>query len=101
MLTTLTVPDWFDYVFTYSGDNNGLTGFINAIKLVMETGFAVTAFLSLILNLVLPEEEVDEDTPELTANEADDAADAEEWNRLHGKPQPTNGVPDAQNEAKA
>ena len=94
------VPDWFDYVFTYSGGNTGLIGFINAIKLVMETGFAVTAFLSLILNLILPEEEVDEDTPELTANEADDAADAEEWNRLHGKPQPTDGSVGAQSEAK-
>jgi xanthine/uracil permease len=94
------VPDWFSYVFTYSGDNNGLIGFINAIKLVMETGFAVTAFLSLILNLILPEEEVDEDTPELTANELDDAADAEEWNRIHGKPQPTNGVAGTENETK-
>lgn len=100
MLTVHTVPDWFDYVFTYSGDNTGLIGFINAIKLVMETGFAVTAFLSLILNLILPEEEVDEDTPELTANDADDAADAEEWNRLHGKPQPTDGAASAQSEAK-
>lgn len=89
------------YVFTYSGDNNGLIGFFNAIKLVMETGFAVTAFLSLILNLILPEEEEDEETPELTANEADDAADAEEWNRLHGKPQHMNEVADAQSEAKA
>ena len=88
----------FSYVFTYSGDNNGLIGFFNAIQLVMETGFAVVAFLSLILNLVLPEEDEDEDLPELTANEADDAADAAEWNRIHGKPQPTNGMPAAQDD---
>lgn len=67
----------------------------------METGFAVTAFLSLILNLILPEEEADEETPELTADEADDAADAAEWNRLHGKPQHMNGASDAQSEVKA
>ena len=67
----------------------------------METGFAVVAFLSLILNLVLPEEDADEELPELTANNADGAADAEEWNRLHGKPQPTDGVPAAQSEVKA
>lgn len=67
----------------------------------METGFAVVAFLSLILNLVLPEEDADEELPELTANNADDAADAEEWNRLHGKPQPTDGVPAAQSEVKS
>jgi xanthine/uracil permease len=115
------VPDWFEcvltpntlnyakfplthqpsYVFTYSGGNNGLIGFFNAIQLVMETGFAVVAFLSLILNLVLPEEEADEELPELTADDADDAADAAEWNRLHGRPQPTDGVPPAQSEVKA
>jgi len=95
------VPDWFDYVFTYSGNNNGLIGFFNAIQLVMETGFAVVAFLSLILNLVLPEEESDEELPELTANDADDAADAAEWNRLHGRPQSTDGVPVEQGEVKA
>jgi hypothetical protein len=89
------------YVFTYSGDNNGLIGFFNAIQLVCETGFAMVAFLSLILNLVLPEEDEDQDLPEFTANEADDAADAAEWNRLHGRPQPTDGVPVTQDETKA
>jgi hypothetical protein len=78
-----------------------LIGFFNAIQLVMETGFAVVAFLALILNLVLPEEDEDADLPEFTANEADDAADAAEWNRLHGRPQPTDGVPVAQDEVKA
>lgn len=52
---------------------------------MLETGFAVTAFVSLILNLILPEEIEDEETPELTANELDDAADAAEWERIHGK----------------
>ena len=91
----------YSYVFTYSGDNNGLIGFFNAIQLVCETGFAMVAFLSLILNLVLPEEEEDEELPELTANEADDAADAAEWNQIHGKPQPTDGAAAAQSETKA
>jgi NCS2 family nucleobase:cation symporter-2 len=48
----------------------------------METGFAVTAFLTLILNLVLPEEIEDEETPEITANEVDERADEQEWNRI-------------------
>ena len=56
------VPTWFDGVFTYSGDNHSLRGFYDAISLVMETGFAITAFVSMILNLILPEEF--EDTPE-------------------------------------
>jgi len=48
------VPDYFSYVFTYAGDNRALQGFLDAIVLVMETGFAVTAVVALILNLALP-----------------------------------------------
>lgn len=61
------VPTWFDHVFTYHGDNHSLRGFYDAIVLVMETGFAITAMISMILNLVLPEEI--EDIPEKGANE--------------------------------
>ncbi|KAI5965894.1 uncharacterized protein KGF55_001258 [Candida pseudojiufengensis] len=49
------VPDWFSNVFTYSGDNHALSGFFNAIVLVMESGFAVTGLLGVILNLILPQ----------------------------------------------
>jgi hypothetical protein len=48
----------------------------------METGFAITAFLSLILNLALPEEIEDEETPELTANDIDEPEDRAEWDRI-------------------
>ncbi|CZT19529.1 probable xanthine/uracil permeases [Ramularia collo-cygni] len=78
------VPTWFDYVFTYSGDNQALSGFYSAITLVMQTGFAVAGFVALVLNLVLPEEDDDEDVPELSTNDADDAADREEWNVIEG-----------------
>lgn len=50
------VPDYFDNVFTYAGDNKALQGFIDAIVLVMETGFAVAAGAAMILNVSLPEE---------------------------------------------
>ncbi|KAK7987180.1 permease family-domain-containing protein [Apiospora saccharicola] len=50
------VPTYFSHVFTYAGDNKGLQGFLDAIVLVMETGFAVTAFMACILNLTLPPE---------------------------------------------
>jgi uric acid-xanthine permease len=77
-------------VFTYKGNNHALAGFYNAIELVMETGFAVTGFLALILNLLLPEEIEDEEIPELTANEVDEKADEEEWARIQrGKDEPT------------
>lgn len=52
----ILVPNWFSNVFTYSGNNRALLGFFNAIVLVMETGFAVTALLALILNLLVSEE---------------------------------------------
>ncbi|KAH3900851.1 nucleobase:cation symporter-2 family protein [Saccharomycodes ludwigii] len=50
------VPDWFSYFFTYSGKNHALEGFLNAIVLIMESGFAVCGFVSIILNLFIPQE---------------------------------------------
>ncbi|VVT46280.1 uncharacterized protein SAPINGB_P001135 [Magnusiomyces paraingens] len=50
------IPTWFSYFFTYEGDNNGLKGFLDAIVLVMETGFAIAGFLGLIMNLIIPGE---------------------------------------------
>jgi xanthine/uracil permease len=50
------VPDWFSYVFTYDGNNHSLTGFLDAIELVMETGFALTALVAMLLNLTLADE---------------------------------------------
>ena len=75
------VPDWFAYVFTYEGDNGALRGLMNAVELVMETGFAVTAFLSLFFNLILPEE-LEDEAVETTANTVDDRDDEKEWERI-------------------
>jgi len=83
------VPTWFDYVFTYEGGNTGLTGFFNAISLIMESGFAITAFLALFLNLFL-EEEIEDEAVEITANTVDNEADEEEWNKI--KHHPTSDV---------
>ncbi|CDK28115.1 unnamed protein product [Kuraishia capsulata CBS 1993] len=55
------VPTWFDYVFGYSGGNKSLQGFLDAIVLVMETGFAVTGFIGVILNLFIAEESDEDD----------------------------------------
>lgn len=57
------VPNYFERVFTYSGDNHALEGFLKALVLIMETGFAVTAAVCMLLNLVL-------------AAETDEASDA-------------------------
>jgi len=48
----------------------------------MQTGFAITAFLALILNLLLPEEIEDEETPELTADTIEEEKDQQEWNKI-------------------
>ena len=77
----ILVPNWFSYVFTYTGDNQAKQGFFNAIVLVLETGFAVTAFLAIFLNLIL-EEEIEDEAVSITANEADRADDEEEWRRI-------------------
>ncbi|RSL48689.1 Uric acid-xanthine permease [Fusarium duplospermum] len=54
------VPNYFDNIFTYKGDNRSLQGFLDAITLIMETGFAVAAIICVILNLALPEEMEDD-----------------------------------------
>ncbi|KAK4231929.1 putative uric acid-xanthine permease [Podospora fimiseda] len=55
------VPTYFDNVFSYSGDNKGLQGFLDAISLIMETGFFITAIICMVLNLTLSEE-IEDDT---------------------------------------
>ncbi|KAI9371698.1 permease family-domain-containing protein [Aspergillus egyptiacus] len=49
------VPTWFSNVFPPT-ENKDLEGFENAIELVLETGFAVTAFVAMFLNAVMPSE---------------------------------------------
>ena len=63
------VPTWFSFVFTYTGDNKAKAGFFDAIVLVLETGFAVTAFIAVLLNLALPEEDEAEETESLAGDE--------------------------------
>lgn len=53
------VPTYFDKIFTYNGDNKSLKGFLDAIVLIMETGFCVTALVCMVLNLTIPEEDDD------------------------------------------
>lgn len=64
----ILVPNWFSYVFTYSGNNKAKAGFFDAIVLVLETGFALTAFVALALNLILPEEDEAEEVESLAGD---------------------------------
>lgn len=65
----ILVPNWFSSVFTYNGSNKALLGFLDAIVLVMETGFALTALVAMILNASIGEE-VEEDAKELEGKPA-------------------------------
>ncbi|KAI1860167.1 hypothetical protein JX265_010091 [Neoarthrinium moseri] len=64
------VPNYFSSVFTYSGDNQSLQGFLDAIVLVMETGFTVTAIVTMILNSLLPQEVEDQKAVVTADNES-------------------------------
>ena len=52
----IVVPDYFSYVFTYSGSNRALAGFLDSIVLIMETSFAVSAVIGMLLNWMIPQE---------------------------------------------
>jgi uric acid-xanthine permease len=74
----ILVPNWFSYFFTYSGPNKSLEGFLDAIALLMEAGYALAGVISLILHLVLPEEsEKDELVEATSAQEMEDGVVAE------------------------
>ena len=71
----ILVPNWFSFVFTYNG-GGAKGGFLDAIVLVLETGFALTGFLAMLLNIVL-EEEVEDEAKSITADQADIPDDRE------------------------
>jgi NCS2 family nucleobase:cation symporter-2 len=61
------VPTYFNNVFSYEGDNKSLRGFLDAIELVVETGYAITALVTVVLNLVLAED-IEETNEEVVAS---------------------------------
>ena len=66
----ILVPKWFSYVFTYSG-GGAKGGLLDAVTIVMETGFTLTGFLGVILNQLIPEEDENNALPALTQNSRD------------------------------
>ncbi|TXT04320.1 hypothetical protein VHUM_04207 [Vanrija humicola] len=53
-LASLCVPDWFDHIFTYKGDNKGLSGLIQAVVLVVASPYLIAALVAAVLNCTLP-----------------------------------------------
>lgn len=68
---SIVVPDYFTYFFTYSGNNTSLIGFLDAITLVMETPYAVSAFIGVIINAIVPAEHEDPDQSPLPGADGD------------------------------
>ncbi|KAJ4501989.1 hypothetical protein HRR83_009430 [Exophiala dermatitidis] len=80
------VPTWFDNVFTYDGGNHALQGFYNAIILVMETGFTITAFIAMVLNLVLPEDLEDDLEEDSVSKRSDCSSSVNEASKVQAQP---------------
>lgn len=53
-MASLTVPDWFSYIFTYKGDNKGIKGLIQAVILIVEEPYLIAAIVGAVLNASLP-----------------------------------------------
>jgi uric acid-xanthine permease len=54
-LASLLVPTWFSNFFHYSGSNKALQGLIDAVVIVVETSYAISVVVSVILHLIMPE----------------------------------------------
>lgn len=51
---TLLVDDLFEHLFTYSGSNKALSGFLDSIVIVISTPFLISAIVGMIANAILP-----------------------------------------------
>lgn len=51
---SLLVPNWFEGVFTYKGNNTGKRGFIDALIIVVQTPYAIGGISGVIANLMFP-----------------------------------------------
>lgn len=47
-------PSLHSNFFTYSGDNAALSGFLNALVLIVEEGYLLALIIGIPLNLVIP-----------------------------------------------
>ncbi|KAL8283444.1 hypothetical protein RQP46_005854 [Phenoliferia psychrophenolica] len=50
----VVVPGWFSNFFTYAGPNESLSGFLNAITLIVEESYLICMIIAIPLNLLIP-----------------------------------------------
>ncbi|KAE8540316.1 hypothetical protein D1P53_003261 [Cryptococcus gattii VGV] len=55
-MASLCVPEWFSYFFTYTGSNSGKKGLLQAIVLIVEEPYLISALVMIILNLCIADE---------------------------------------------
>ncbi|WWC95859.1 hypothetical protein V866_002726 [Kwoniella sp. B9012] len=72
-LASLTVPSWFSYIFTYTGNSAGKKGLIQAVVLVVEEPYLISALVMCALNVTLPDEEAE-------AGSTSTVEEKKEWN---------------------
>lgn len=63
------VPSWFTHVFSYTGGNEALQGFLSAIETIVDTGYCIGSLMAIFLNLVIPAEWGPETMKELEEKE--------------------------------
>ncbi|KAL8290072.1 hypothetical protein RQP46_003011 [Phenoliferia psychrophenolica] len=51
---SVVVPGWFSNFFTYAGPNAALSGFLNAITLIVEESYLICMVIAIPLNLLIP-----------------------------------------------
>ncbi|KIR97681.1 NCS2 family nucleobase:cation symporter-2 [Cryptococcus deuterogattii 2001/935-1] len=61
-MASLCVPEWFSYFFTYTGSNSGKKGLLQAIVLIVEEPYLISALVMIILNLCIADEFPEEGT---------------------------------------
>jgi len=85
----MLVKDWTSYIFTYTGGNAALKGFMNSVIIILSTPFLIAGIIASLLNATLPLDADDEDKaqhPPLLLD--DDATDTLESGR-HAGPIPS------------
>ena len=65
------MPTWFNYIFTYKGDNAGKRGLIEAVILIVEEPYLISALLAVFLNATLSDDN----------EEVEGEGEGKEWNR--------------------
>ncbi|GAA5997477.1 nucleobase:cation symporter-2 family protein [Rhodotorula paludigena] len=73
---TMLVKDFASYIFTYSGSNTALRGFMNSIVIILGTPFLIAGIIASILNATLPADPDAADEQQRPAYVQDHASDS-------------------------